>query len=101
MLAAFPNGAELAGWLEYLARDDERQQQRLIAAIIRAFNGPDKTTTAGGRGRPGVDEDGEPIIDTTDSTFAKDFQGFIGGPAGRQPVTRPGASSKNTDILFG
>lgn len=52
--------------------DDEVQVNRLIYAIVKAFNG-DKVTQ-----KP-VDSD-EEIIDTTDPEFAENFAGFTGAP---------------------
>jgi hypothetical protein len=68
---------ELTGWFEYLHMDDEVQTNRLIYAIVKAFNG-DKAQS-----KQQVDDDGE-VIDTTDPSFLEHFQGFTGAP-GRRP----------------
>jgi hypothetical protein len=61
---------ELAGWLAYLRVDDEVQMQRLTIAIMKAFRG-------GGQGQqPPAREEEEPVIDTTDPDFVKNFRGF-------------------------
>jgi hypothetical protein len=59
-----------------LSVDDEAQAQRTELAILKAL-GRIKTQPA----KP--IEDDEPIIDTTDPSFAKSFQGFINAPGQR------------------
>ncbi|MGA8765251.1 MAG: hypothetical protein WB562_20455 [Candidatus Sulfotelmatobacter sp.] len=71
------SSAELTGLFEYLHIDDEIQTNRLIYAIVRAFNG-DKAT------KKPVDDD-EAIIDTTQPEFARQFQGFSGVPGMKGP----------------
>lgn len=79
-LAAHPNGADLTDMYAYLYRDDEVQLDRLTYAVTKAimqtFGNSKKQQTP-------VDDDGEPVIDTTDPEFAKRFQGFIGVPGQR------------------
>lgn len=75
-LKDYSDSAEMAHAVAYLHRDDETQTNRLIHAIVRAFNG-DKTMQ-----KP-VDDDEKPI-DTTSPEFAKQFQGFTGVP-GKHP----------------
>lgn len=66
--------AELTGWLAYLSVDDKVQSQRTTLALLEAM-------IKAGTVHPGkpVDDD-EPIIDTTDPSFAQNFQGFINAP---------------------
>lgn len=73
-LKDYPNGAELTGLFAYLQRDDEIQTNKLIYAIVRAFNGD-------GKKQPNklVDDD-EEIIDTTKPDFVEKFKGFTGKP---------------------
>lgn len=55
--------------------DDEIQVNRLIYAIVKAFNGD-------GKKQPNkmVDDDDEEIIDTTQPEFAEKFKGFTNTP---------------------
>lgn len=66
---------------------------RLVYAIVKAFNGDKATKT-----RPGDDED-EEIIDTTKPEFHEQFKGFIN----TKPTPQPGrpASQQNTQIIMG
>ena len=53
---------------------DEIEHQRLVKAIIVAFNGPNSAT---------IDEN-EPVIDTTDPEVMQGFTGFINDPRGKR-----------------
>ncbi len=65
---------ELAGWIAYLLVDDEVQTQRTTIAMLKALIKAGTIHPA----KP-VEED-EPVIDTTNPAFAKNFQGFINAP---------------------
>lgn len=74
-LADHPNGVELTNLYAYLQKDDEIQTNRLIYAIVKAFNGDKKQANT---------FDGEEIIDTTKPDFAEKFKGFTGAPGRRR-----------------
>lgn len=76
-LEAYQDGDELNSAMAYLHRDDEIQTNRLIYAIIRAFNGDGKKQQQSNM------FDGEEIIDTTDPKFAEQFKGLTGMPGRR------------------
>ncbi len=59
---------QLAGLLAYLRVDDEVQTQRMTLAFMRALRGGMQPST------PAREE--EPVIDTTDPNFVKNFKGF-------------------------
>ena len=69
-LAAHPDGGDLTEMFAYLHRDDEVQLNRLIYVINRAI-----VQAFGGSNQPV--EEKEPVWDTTDPEFAKNFRGFI------------------------
>lgn len=81
------NGAELTGLFAYLSKDDEVKTQQIAYAIVKALGGDQK----GQKPKPAQDEE---VIDTTDPSFAKNFQGFT--YAKPQPRRQ-----SNTEILFG
>lgn len=85
-------GGELAGWLAYLRVDDEARAQRTAIAILKAFGGGKQ------QAKQAVDDEDEPVIDTTDPEFAKNFKGFVNKPLQPQRQMRP---MQSTQILRG
>jgi hypothetical protein len=94
-LEDYQDSAELAHAVAYLYRDDEIQTNRLIYAIVRAFNGDGKTK------KPAVDDDDEEIIDTTDPTFAEHFKGFTGVPGSQAKRPFNQRSQGGTQLIKG
>lgn len=72
--------------------DDEIQVNRLIYAIVRAFNGDGKPKNKI------VDDDDEEIIDTTKPEFAEKFKGFTNTPVNRQQQS---FAQRGTEIIRG
>jgi hypothetical protein len=69
-LADYQDGTELAHAIAYLHRDDEVQMERLTYAVTKAI----VQAFGGGKQQP---EEKEPVFDTTDPEFTRNFLGFI------------------------
>lgn len=87
---ATTTSAELNGWHAYLQVDDEVQMQRTIKAMLAVL----ARVQPQQRAAP-VEE--EPVIDTTDPDFLKNFGGFIQG----DPPPKQAMSPANLEIKKG
>lgn len=63
--------------------------QRMVYATVKAFGG--------GQAQAQQTEEDEPVIDTTNPDFVKNFKGFTGMPGQQSRPIIP----QNTEILFG
>jgi hypothetical protein len=77
LLAEYPNGNELDGWIAYFREEDERQLKRLKTA----FSTASVPQTSPGRAPmvPARQEEPEPVIDMTDPKNQQSFLKFVTG----------------------
>lgn len=85
---------ELTNWIVYEQMEEERQIAMLRQAIVLAFNGDKKAQASP------IDNDEEPVVDTTDPKFVEQFKGFTGTPQAQQqqPQRLP---ARGTQIIMG